>query len=65
MVTLNLEELPLKMPEDYDFSTRGVNWKKYEKDFILRTDAVWEKSKLLAMFHSTYKAVSLFFLKLG
>lgn len=21
----------------------GVDWKKYEKDFSLRTDAVWEK----------------------
>lgn len=21
----------------------GVNWKDYEKDFSLRTDAVWEK----------------------
>lgn len=41
-----------KMPADYDFSHKGiinfiqylgVNWKDYEKDFSLRTDAVWEK----------------------
>ena len=51
------QERPLKMPENYDFSVRNVNFKDYEKYFILRTDAVWEKSKLLSMFYSTYKAV--------
>lgn len=35
-----------KMPSDYDFSTRGKDWSDYSKDFILRTDAVWEKQKL-------------------
>lgn len=54
-----IEERPLKMPENYNFSTRGVDWKKYERFFLLRTDAVWEKSKLLSMFYSTYKAVSI------
>ena len=43
------------MPKNYDFSTRGVDWRQYDKDFILRTDAVWEKSKLLDLFYSHYK----------
>ena len=46
---------PLKMPKNYDFSVRNVDWRKYEKDFILRTDAVWEKSKLLDVFYTMYK----------
>lgn len=46
---------PLKMPKTYDFSVRNVDWKQYEKDFILRTDAVWEKSKLLDVFYTNYK----------
>jgi hypothetical protein len=50
---------PLKMPENYDFSQRKVNWKSYEKDFLLRTDAVWEKSKLYSYFYSVYKAVNI------
>lgn len=33
-----------KMPAGYNFLTRGKNWKEYEKDFTLRTDAVWEKN---------------------
>lgn len=48
---------PLKMPENYDFSQRKVNWKSYSNDFLLRTDAVWEKYKLFAYFYSLYKAV--------
>ena len=39
-------ERPLKMPKGYDFSVRNVNWEDYKNDFLLRTDAVWEKSKL-------------------
>jgi hypothetical protein len=35
--------MTFKAPEDYDFSNKGINWKDYSKDFILRTDAVWEK----------------------
>lgn len=43
-----------KMPANYDFSHKGTNlprgvgidWKSYEKDFTLRTDAVWEKQQL-------------------
>jgi hypothetical protein len=46
---------PLKMPKNYDFSVRNVNWRQYEKDFVLRTDAVWEKSKLLDVFYTQYK----------
>jgi hypothetical protein len=36
----------VRMPEGYDFSNKGVNWKDYRKDFRLRTDAVWEKQQL-------------------
>ena len=35
-----------KIPESYDFSTRGKNWSEYHGDFLLRTDAIWEKEKL-------------------
>ena len=49
------------MPKDYDFSVRNVDWKQYEKDFILRTDAVWERSKLLDIFYTTYKVHKLYF----
>ena len=52
------DESRFKMPLDYNFSTRGTpfplhspsflgkNWAEYYKDFILRTDSVWEKEKL-------------------
>ena len=43
---------PLKMPKNYDFSVRNVNWKEYERDYLLRTDAVWERSKLLDIFYT-------------
>lgn len=46
---------PLKMPKNYDFSVRNVDWRNYQNDFILRTDAVWEKSKLLDVFYTHYK----------
>lgn len=46
---------PLKMPKGYDFSVRNVNWDQYKNDFLLRTDAVWEKSKLLDTFYTHYK----------
>ncbi len=46
---------PLKMPKDYDFSVRNVDWRQYSNDYLLRTDAVWEKSKLLDIFYSHYK----------
>lgn len=44
------------MPKDYDFSVRNVDWRQYKDDYILRTDAVWEKSKLLDMFYVLYKS---------
>ena len=47
---------PLKMPKNYDFSVRNVAWNEYKNDFILRTDAVWEKSKLMDIFYSVYKS---------
>ncbi len=50
-------EKPLTMPENYDFSQRGVNWGGYKNDYLLRTDAVWEKSKLFSYFYSVYKSV--------
>jgi hypothetical protein len=47
---------PLKMPKNYDFGVRNVDWNQYKDDFILRTDAVWEKSKLMDLFYTFYKA---------
>merc|ERR1719454_1717937 len=47
---------PLKMPKNYDFSVRNVDWSQYKDDYILRTDAVWEKSKLLDLFYTHYKS---------
>ena len=47
---------PLKMPRDYDFSVRNVKWNEYKTDYILRTDAVWEKSKLYDIFYTVYKS---------
>lgn len=35
--------MQFKCPQDYDFSNKNVDWKSYAQDFILRTDAVWEK----------------------
>ena len=46
---------PLKMPKGYDFTVRNVDWREYKNDFLLRTDAVWEKSKLKDHFYSMYK----------
>ncbi len=51
---------PLKMPKNYDFSVRNVKWSNYDKDYILRTDAVWEKSKLYDVFYTIYKSKFLF-----
>ena len=44
------------MPKNYDFGVRNVNWNEYKNDFLLRTDAVWEKSKLLDLFYTHYKS---------
>lgn len=51
---------PLKMPKNYDFSVRNVKWSEYDKDYILRTDAVWEKSKLYDVFYTIYKSKFLY-----
>jgi hypothetical protein len=48
---------PLKMPKNYDFSVRNTNWNQYKHDFLLRTDAVWEKTKLKDVFYSFYKTM--------
>ncbi len=56
---IDQEERPLRMPENYDFSQRKVNWSNYKKDYLLRTDAVWEKYKLYSYFYSVYKAVKI------
>lgn len=57
MATIEMNERPLKMPENYDFSTRKVDWKNFKDSYILRTDAVWEKHKLYAYFYNLYKYV--------
>ena len=44
------------MPKNYDFGVRNVDWNEYKTDYILRTDAVWEKSKLMDMFYTHYKS---------
>jgi len=51
---------PLRMPKNYDFGVRHVNWKDYTKDFILRTDAVWEKAKLFDTFYTQYKSAFMY-----
>lgn len=51
-----IPRMDIKMPKDYDFSIRNVDWKKYQPFYVLRTDAVWEKSKLYQYFYSSYKA---------
>jgi hypothetical protein len=51
------------MPEDYDFNTwgkppfisLGKDFSEYNKDFKLRTDAVWEKYQLKDWFRLTSK----------
>ena len=44
------------MPKNYDFGVRNVNWADYSKDFLLRTDAIWERNKLFDIFYSEYKS---------
>ena len=56
----NRGKRPLKMPKNYDFSVRNVKWGQYDKDYILRTDAVWEKSKLYDIFYTIYKSKFLY-----
>ena len=42
--------MSFKVPDNYDFSNTGIDWKGYGKDFMLRTDAVWEKQQLRDFF---------------
>ena len=51
---------PLKMPKAYDFSVRNVDWGEYKEDYLLRTDAVWERTKLLDIFYVHYKSKFLY-----
>lgn len=50
----------LKMPKNYDFSVRNVDWGEYKSDYLLRTDAVWERTKLLDIFYTHYKSKFLY-----
>jgi hypothetical protein len=53
----------VRMPEEYDFNTIGTrylivlgkDWSEYSKDYLLRTDAVWEKHQLKNWFRLTNK----------
>jgi hypothetical protein len=47
--------MALKYSSLYDFSNRGIDWKDYQRDVRLRTDAVWERSKLKDYFRMFYK----------
>ena len=47
---------PIKMPKNYDWNVRNVDWSQYKDDYLLRTDAVWERSKLLDLFYTHYKS---------
>ena len=57
IMSIQNEEYPdwAKMPEDYDFSHSPEDLKKYESKLKFRTDAVWEKFKLLDFFRVHYK----------
>ncbi len=48
---------PLRKPKNYDFSVSGTDWSQYDADFILRSDAVWEKHKLYDVFYTHYKVI--------
>eukprot|EP00351_Strombidinopsis_sp_SopsisLIS2011_P001791 CAMPEP_0116879046 /NCGR_PEP_ID=MMETSP0463-20121206/10794_1 /TAXON_ID=181622 /ORGANISM="Strombidinopsis sp, Strain SopsisLIS2011" /LENGTH=90 /DNA_ID=CAMNT_0004527871 /DNA_START=116 /DNA_END=388 /DNA_ORIENTATION=- len=48
------------MPKNYDFSVRNVDWKQYKDDYLLRTDAVWERSKMLDIFYTHYKSILMY-----
>ena len=45
------------MPKNYDFGVRGVNWNEYKEDYLLRTDAIWEKIQMKDVFYSFYKVL--------
>lgn len=56
-MSIQTEEYPdwAKMPEDYDFSHKQEDLDKQTPKIKFRTDAVWEKFKLLDFFRSYYK----------
>lgn len=56
METQQHPQMDIKMPKDYSFSTRNMDWSQFKPYYLLRTDAVWEKSKLYQYFYSSYKA---------
>jgi len=45
----------LRIPKGYDFSNKYFKSEDYEGDYILRTDAVWEKTKLKDWFRQYMK----------
>ena len=45
----------MKYNPNYDFSNKGVDWEGYEKEVRLRTDAVWERTKLKDYFRLFFK----------
>ena len=47
--------MAIKYTSNYDFSNKGIDWEDYEKDVRLRTDAVWERSRLKDYFRLFYK----------
>ena len=47
-----IPQMPSIKTSDYD----DVNWNQYKNDYILRTDAVWERTKLLDLFYTHYKS---------
>jgi hypothetical protein len=45
----------MKYDPSYDFSNNGVDWESYESEARLRTDAIWERTKLKDYFRLFYK----------
>lgn len=43
-------------PDGHDFSNKGVDYNKLKDEYILRTDAVWEKQQLRDYFRLYMKA---------
>ena len=56
-MSIKTQEYPewAKIPENYDFSHTQEDLTKHENKFKFRTDAVWEKYKLLDFFRVYYK----------
>ena len=45
----------IRIPKGYDFSNKYFSEGDYKGDYILRTDAVWEKTKLKDWFRQYMK----------